>query len=33
MGAMTLVEYRMKWYGEEESVAKKKVAAEPDVME
>ena len=28
IGAMTLLEYRMKWYDEEEAVAKTKIVAE-----
>ena len=30
MGAMTLVEYRMKWYGETEEIAMQKLAGQPD---
>lgn len=30
MGAMTLVEYRMKWYGETEEIAIQKLAGQPD---
>lgn len=33
MGAMSLVEYRMKWYGETEEQAKKKVVENGDVIE
>lgn len=30
MGAMSLVEYRMKWYGETEEVAKQKIAGQQE---
>lgn len=33
MGAMPLVEYRMKWYGEDEKTAATKVAQQADIME
>ena len=33
MGAMTLLEYRMKWYNEDEAVAKTKIAKQADVMD
>ena len=33
MGAMQLWEYRVKWYGETEEIAKKMVAQEADIME
>lgn len=33
MGAMSLVEYRMKWYNEDEATAKSKVVDETDSTE
>ena len=33
MGAMSLLEYRMKWYNEDETTAKKMVAQQADVIE
>lgn len=33
MGAMTLLEYRIKWYGESEDVAATKIAQQADVIE
>ena len=32
MGAMSLVEYRMKWYGEDEETARKKLPQQAEVI-
>lgn len=33
MGVMSLVEYRMKWYNEDEATAKSKIPEQNQVME